>query len=162
MAFRQLRRKKQQLSDEETMKIIQQGKTCVLGLIGDSGYPYTVPMNYIYEKGKIYLHGSNQGHKIDAIRKFNKVSLCVVEKDDVIDGATYFRSVIAFGTAKILDTDDDILHAIKILGMRFNGNKEEVDQIIKKVWNSLCCVEITIEHMTGKEAIELVRAKEQR
>ena len=56
---------------------------------------------------KIYFHGAKNGYKIDAINKFNKVSLCVVDKDYVVEEelTTYFKSVILFGKARILKTD---------------------------------------------------------
>ena len=59
--FRTMRRFKQQLPDAETEQILEEGKTGVLGVIGDDGYPYTVPMNYLYKDGKIVFHGAKQG-----------------------------------------------------------------------------------------------------
>ena len=66
----------------------------------------TVPINFVYADDKIYFHGAKNGHKIDAINKCNKVSLCVVDKDDVVEEelTTYFKSVILFGKASILNT----------------------------------------------------------
>ena len=78
--FREMRRKKQELSKEECIDILQSAKTAVLGVVGDDGYPYTVPINFVYANDKIYFHGAKNGHKIDAINKCNKVSLCVVIK----------------------------------------------------------------------------------
>lgn len=75
-----MRRKKQELSKEECIDILQTAKTAVLGVVGDDGYPYTVPINFVYANDKIYFHGAKNGHKIDAINKCNKVSLCVVDK----------------------------------------------------------------------------------
>ena len=94
--FRKMRRYRQQLGQEETISILKSGKTAVLGVLGDDGYPYTVPINYVYADGKIYFHGAKSGHKIDAIKRCGRVSLCVIEKDDVVkeELTTYFRSVI--------------------------------------------------------------------
>lgn len=105
--FRSMRRSRQQLENDETIKILRSGTTGVLGLTGDDGYPYTVPINYVYENGKIYFHGARSGHKYDSIKSHDKVSLCVIEKEDIIkeELTTYFRSVILFGRARILETD---------------------------------------------------------
>ena len=105
--FREMRRKKQELSKEECIEILQTAKTAVLGVVGDNSYPYTVPINFVYADDKIYFHGAKSGHKIDAINKCNKVSLCVVDKDDIVEEelTTYFKSVILFGKARILNTD---------------------------------------------------------
>lgn len=71
--FRKMRRYRQQLSQEETISILKSGKTAVLGVLGDDGYPYTVPINYVYADGKIYFHGAKSGHKIDAIKRCGRV-----------------------------------------------------------------------------------------
>ncbi len=157
--FREMRRFKQQLSEKESIEILKTGKTGILGVLGDNGYPYTVPINYVYEDGKIYFHGAKVGHKIDAIKQCNKVSLCVIERDDVIKDelTTYFRSVILFGKARILETDEEIFHAVSVLSLKYNNDKEVVDKGIKKEWGRLSCVEIVIEHITGKEAKELIK-----
>ena len=42
--FREMRRKKQELSKEECIDILQTAKTAVLGVVGNDGYPYTVQM----------------------------------------------------------------------------------------------------------------------
>lgn len=163
MMFREMRRKKQQLSEEETLEILRTGKTAILGLSGDDGYPYTVPVNYVYADGKIYFHGAKTGHKIDSIKRNSKVSLCVIEKDDIVSEelTTYFKSVILFGTARILETEEEIFHAAEVFGLKYNPNQEAVDQEIHREWNALCCVEISIDYVTGKEAIELTRARKQ-
>ena len=65
--FREMRRKKQQLADEECRSILERGKTGVLAVNGDDGYPYAVPVNYVFSNGKIYFHSALSGHKVDAI-----------------------------------------------------------------------------------------------
>ena len=47
--FREMRRKKQELSKEECIDILQTAKTAVLGVVGDNGYPYTVPINFVFK-----------------------------------------------------------------------------------------------------------------
>lgn len=159
--FREMRRKKQELSKDECIEILQNGKTAVLGVVGDDGYPYAVPINYVYADNKIYFHGAKCGHKIDAINQCSKVSLCVVDKDDVVkeELTTYFKSVILFGRARVLETHDEIFRAAKIFGLKYNNDITAVENEIKREWNALCCVEIEIEHITGKEAIELTRKR---
>lgn len=79
-----MRRFKQQLPGEETERILHKGKYCVMAVSGDDDYPYAVPVNYVYEGTAIYIHSAAQGHKIDALRRNPKCSLCIVDKDDVI------------------------------------------------------------------------------
>ena len=101
------------------------------------------------------------GHKFDAITRCDKVSLCVVAQDTVVreELTTYFKSVIVFGRARVLETEEEIFRAAELLGLRFNPDRARVDGAIHSEWNALCCVEITPEHITGKEALELTRSR---
>ena len=159
--FRQMRRKNQILSQEESIAILQNGTTGTLAVLGDDDYPYAVPINYFYEDNKIYFHGAKAGHKIDAIKKHNKVSFCVVAQDDIITEkfTTYFKSVIAFGTARIIEDDAEKRHAIEKLTVKFTPDQTEQkrSEAIEKEFPALGMVEITIEHMTGKQALELIK-----
>lgn len=159
--FREMRRFRQKLTDEESAAILRSGKYGVLGVIGDDGYPYTVPVNYVYDQGKLYFHCAKSGHKLDAIRRCPKVSLCVVEKDDVVaeELTTYFKSVIVFGQARVLESGEEIFRAVEALGLKYWDNREKVDAEIRREQAALCCVEISVEHMTGKEAIELTKLR---
>lgn len=161
--FREMRRKKQVLSLEENVKILNRGTSGVLAVSGDDAYPYTVPMSYVYHDHKILFHCAQAGHKIDAILKNDKVSFCVIDQDQVVPEkfTTYFRSVIAFGKARILDDDTEKREAIEILAARYSPDHEEerlkdIDSSFKR----LCLVELAIEHLSGKEALELVNARQ--
>ena len=72
--FRQMRRIRQQISQEECAEILRRATSGVLGLHGDDGYPYTVPISFVYKDGgaglgTIGFHCARTGHKIDAIRR---------------------------------------------------------------------------------------------
>lgn len=158
--FREMRRKKQLLSQEETVEIMEKGTSGVLALIGDDSYPYALPLSYVYCNSKIYFHSSKVGHKIDAIKNSQKASFCVIDKDHVVpeEYTSYFRSAIAFGRVRIIENDKEKISTIEKLVMRYTlGNEERRSQIIAKQFNSFCMIELEIEHMTGKQAIELVR-----
>lgn len=159
--FREMRRKKQLLSGGESIEILENETSGVLALLGDDEYPYAVPISYVYDNGKIYFHGAKTGHKIDAIRKFNKASFCVIGQDDIKseEYTTYFRSVIAFGKVRILENDEEIREAVEKLAIKYHpeDSEENRNQAIAREWNPLCMIELSIEYMTGKEAIELTR-----
>ena len=108
--FRKMRRFKQQLSNDEALKILKNCKSGVLAVSGDDGYPYTVPLNFVYKDGKIYFHCAKNGHKLDAIKQNKKVSFCVIEKDEVDSEklTTLFRSVVVFGKAEIMENEEKI------------------------------------------------------
>ncbi|MBU3161640.1 pyridoxamine 5'-phosphate oxidase family protein [Clostridium frigoris] len=157
--FREMRRKNQLLSKEETIGILQACTSGVLGVIGDDDYPYTIPVSYAYKDGKLFFHGAKEGHKIDSIKRNDKVTFCVIEKDEVIQKTftTHFRSVSVFGRAKILTEDDERKYAIDSLVEKYSPDYiKEGQREIESGWNRVCLLEIKIEHITGKAAIEIV------
>jgi len=158
--FREMRRKKQLLPEEEAEEILLRGTAGVLAVTGDDGYPYGVPVSYIYDCGKIIFHSAKAGHKIDAIRRDPKVSFTVIDMDWIVpeEYTTYFRSAVAFGQAVILEEESEKREALLKLAAKYSpeyeeGREKEADNELKNV----CMIEIIIEHLTGKEAIELRR-----
>lgn len=161
--FRKMRRINQLLPMEETLAVMDRGKHGILSCLGDEDYPYGVAINYVYSNDQIYLHSAKSGHKIDAITKHPKVSFLVIDEDTVVSAefTTYFRSAIAFGKARILEGEEERLEAFWALAEKYSGNETEGAKHEEITTQGKFChiIAIEIEHMTGKEAIELVRAK---
>ncbi len=161
--FREMRRKRQQLTEEESIAILQKATAGTLALLGDDDYPYAVPISYVYHDGKLYFHSALTGHKVDAIRKCDRASFCVIDQDAVQPQkyTTFYRSVIAFGRIHIIEDAQEKLDTARMLGNRYNPNQEEALQ--KEIENGLSrmlMIRFDIEHLTGKEAIELVKRNE--
>ena len=160
--FREMRRSKQLLSMEDTKAVMDRCTNGVLACFGDEDYPYAVPVSYVYFNDKIYLHSSKSGHKIDAIMKNPKVSFSVIDEDRVVseEYTTYFRSVIAFGRARIIVGGDEWLEGFKALVEKYSGNLPEEAKHKEIVGcTQSYVIAIDVEHVTGKEAIEFVNAK---
>jgi nitroimidazol reductase NimA-like FMN-containing flavoprotein (pyridoxamine 5'-phosphate oxidase superfamily) len=160
--FRKMRRNKQQLTDDETRAVLERGKTGILAVIGDEGYPYTVPINYVFADGAIYMHSALTGHKIDAIRNCDKASFCVIDADDVMpsDYSTNFRSVIAFGRARIIEDEQEKERTLRLLGDKYNpGQDAALDAEVRKSFTRLHMIQLDIEHVTGKQSKELAKVK---
>lgn len=157
--FRDMRRKQQALPYEESVTILEAASSGVLAVLGDEGYPYTVPLSYVYREGKLYFHCASEGHKLDAIRSCDKASFCVIEKDDVVfeKFTTFYRSVVAFGRVKELK-GEELYGAMKALAGKYSP-KETAASFDKEMAESLhylCVLEFSIEHLSGKEAKELM------
>ncbi len=159
--FREMRRGKQLLSTEDTVAVMNRCTNGVLACLGDEDYPYSVPLSYVYFNDKIYFHSAKTGHKIDAITKYPKVSFSVIDEDTIVskEYTTYFRSVIAFGKARIVEGDER-LEAFMTLVKKYSGDKPEEAQHKEIVGcTQAYIIAIDVEHITGKEAIEYVKAK---
>ena len=162
--FKEMRRHKQLLNAEETAAVLNRGTSGVLALSDEDGYPYAVPLSYVFDGDKLYFHSAKAGHKLEALRRCPKASFCVIDQDQIVpeEYTTYFRSVIAFGTIRELEDDSEKRAAIEKLARKYTpaDSRENRDRAIDRDWAPLCMLEMTIDHMTGKEAIELVKAKE--
>ncbi len=157
--FREMRRKKQKLSESETIEILESCTSGVLAVTGDNDYPYAVPLSYAYKNGKLFFHFAKEGHKIDGIKNNDKVSFCVIKTDDVIpkDFNTHYRSAIVFGRARFLTEDSEKKYALECLVEKYSPDHiKEGQSEIEQEWNRVCAAEVKIEHMTGKAASDLI------
>jgi len=160
--FRPMRRHRQQLSQEECLEILHRENSGVLALLGDGGYPYTVPLNYVYHEGKIYFHSARTGHKIDAMANSDKASFCVIGEDRVVEEklTDYFKSVVVFGRIRLLTEQEEMVEALRLLGFKYSSNVPLVEREARGSLDQVACLELTVEHITGKEAMELTRQRE--
>ncbi len=152
-----MRRKDRELTNKADIEaVLKKAFVCHLGL-ADGDQPYVVPMNYGYEDGHIYLHGAAEGRKIDVIRKNNKVcfemetfqSEIVKGGDQPCDWGTAFRSVIGFGTAKLLENSEEKIRALNIIVKAHDDRDFTFPEAMLKM---TAVIDITISEMTGKMA----------
>ena len=153
MSFRAMRRANQALKEEDCVRILKEERRAVVSVIGDDGYPYGVPVNYYYDEATkcIYFHCSQVGHKIDAIRKCDKVCFTVYDggfKKE--DWSYYVSSVICFGRADEMDEGEEKYDISKRFGLKYFPTEEELQEVLDRSYARLDLVRIRIEHMTGK------------
>ncbi len=162
--FREMRRSKQALSHQECVAILNKCTSGVLAVSGDDDYPYAIPISYVYDGTKLYFHSAKSGHKLDAIKRNSKVSFCVIDQDQVVpeEYTSYFRSVILFGKMRIIEDEQEKRSAIEMLAIKYAPNDTQTarQKAIDKDYKPLCMMELVIDHMTGKEAIELTKARQ--
>lgn len=160
--FREMRRKKQQLPENEALEILKGNSTCTLALISENGYPYSLPISYSYNDGKIYFHGAKEGHKYDAIKNNDKISLSIINDDNVIQEkyTNKYKSVIVFGKVRILEDIDEIKTACRRFAETVCPNAlEGIEEEIAKDIHQTAMYEVTPEHITGKEGLEFFKLR---
>lgn len=161
--FREMRRKRQALPSPDCKEILSRRSAGVLAVAGDDDYPYAVPLSYWYDGARLYFHCAKSGHKLDAIARNPKASFCVVDKDEIVpeEYTSYFRSVIAFGRVRIVEEDAQKRAAIEALALKYAPHSAAADraEAIDRDWAPLCILEMAVEHLTGKEAIELAKQR---
>lgn len=156
--FREARRKEKEISAEEAKKLLETERRGVLAVNGDDGYPYAVPVNYLYcrEEEKIYIHGSRAGHKADSIRKNDKVCFTVFGNEAVREErwAPYLQSAVVFGRCSLVNDRDTCVELVKRLARKYYPNEALVDKEAAHSGNAVQMYVIDIEHISGKEVQE--------
>lgn len=156
--FREMRRHAQQLPEEQCLKILREEPRGVLAVHGDDDYPYTVPLDFYFdeESRKIYFHGAKSGHKIDALLKDNKVSFCVMDKGYHKPGHWEWnvRSVVVFGRMTFVHDEALKKKELFCLGRKYYPEEEMIQAEYDHSHERAQVLELSIEHMTGKEINE--------
>lgn len=152
--FRPIRRKKNEISDELAKDLLLKSKRGIFSVNGDDGYPYSIPVNYFYdeENGRIYFHGAKVGHKVDALKKSDKVCFTVFGnesfKED--DWAPYVQSTVAFGRCHLIEDQTKSIELVRELATKYYPNKDLIEEEIVAYGNAVQMFEIVIEHLSGK------------
>ncbi|MGN0255439.1 MAG: pyridoxamine 5'-phosphate oxidase family protein [Chordicoccus sp.] len=156
--FRPMRRFKQALSEEECLDVLEKGGHGVLAVSGDDGYPYAVPLNFYFDREnmKLYFHGASVGHKIDSIARHDKVSFCVTENLGKAPGEWWntWKSVIAFGRIHPVPDMKETEEITRNIGYKYYPDKELVEKEIEATRTRVHCLELRIEHLSGKRVRE--------
>ena len=152
--FREIARKNRAISEEECRQILIHEKRGVLSVLGDDGYPYGMPLNHWYceEEGKLYFHSGKTGHKVDALKKYDKASFCVMDSGFRREGewALNIRSVIVFGRLKIVEDHEKTLWISRQLSYKFTSDEAYIEHEIRHSGPGVLCFELIPEHITGK------------
>ncbi|MDF2984603.1 MAG: transporter [Eubacterium sp.] len=150
--FKEMRRNDRQISDEEARKLLEEGQYGVLSTVGENGYAYGMPLNYVYLDGNIYFHCALEGAKLDNIEFNDRVSFCVVGNSEPIPEKFSYRyiSTVVFGNCSEV-TDDEKQTALVALIKKYSGDfMEKGMAYIKNDIASTKVMKITIEHLSGK------------
>lgn len=152
--FKQMRRFKQQITQEECVEVLRNAKRGIISLLGEDGYPYGLPINHWYceEDGRLYFHGAKAGHKIEAIRKCDKASFCAYDEGYRKEGewALNIKSVIVFGRIRLVRDEELARKICTHLVSKFTDDEEYLEKELKNALQRVQCLEMSIEHMTGK------------
>ncbi len=152
--FREMLRKKQALTDEECIAVLKSEKRGVLSVLGDDDYPYGMPINHFYyeEDGHIYFHGAKFGHRVDAVKRHEKVSYCVYDEGYRKEGewALNIKSVIVFGRLVPVEDESKMIDICRKLSHKFTDDESYIENEIKKAGFRTLMYELIPEYMTGK------------
>lgn len=150
--FKEMRRKEKQVTLEESIKIIRQGEYGVLSTLSSNGYPYGVPLSYVYTEEGIYFHCAKDGLKLENIENESKVSFCVIGRVELLPEqfSTRYESVVVFGTACEVFGEEKEKGLLALIDKYSQDFMEAGKQYIKNASDKTRVIKIQIDHITGK------------
>ena len=150
--FREMRRKDRELNKDEVMEILKNNTYGILSTISENGYPYGVPLSYVFHNHSIYIHGATEGHKLDNILSNNKVSFSVVGETCILPDkfSTQYESVIIFGRAVEVFDDEKNRALLEVINKYSSDYLEQGKEYINKASKVTKVIKICIEHISGK------------
>lgn len=150
----QMRRSDRQMSVEKAAALLTKGEYGILNTQGEDGYPYGVPVSYVYKDGFLYFHSAREGKKLRNIGFHEKVSFVVVG-ETCVQGeqfTTAYESVMAFGIAKEITEIEDKVKGLMLLVEKYSpGFEIPGEAYARRAVDQTKVFQMTIEHMTGKE-----------
>ncbi len=154
--FRPMRRFKQAASELDCQSLLQSAPRGILSVLGDGGYPYGVPLNFVYENGKVYFHCAPEGHKLDALRRCDKASFCVLSEPVKREGEWWntFLSVICFGRVQEVTDPAEHDRLLRALAKKYFPEGYDTEADMRKNAHRAVILELTIEHLSGKNVRE--------
>ena len=152
--FRELVRQKKKLPEEVCIDLLKNEKRGVLSVLGDDDYPYGMPLNHWYceADGKLYFHSGKAGHKIDALKKHDKVSYCVYNEGYRNEGewALNISSVIVFGRVSFVQDEEKALEISRQLSLKFTQDEAYIQREIETSGPGVLVFALEPEHICGK------------
>ena len=158
-----MRRGRQALPQAVCEEILTRSTAGVLALADADGFPYTVPLSYLYQEGKIWFHCARAGYKLDLMRQNPRASFCVIGQDQVVpeEYTTYYRSVVARGTLREVTAPAAKEDIARRLGRKYAPAQPEeaLEAELRQYRDAVCILELTVEQLTGKEGSQLARQR---
>ncbi len=156
--FRSIRKKRNQLDMQTAEALLLHSRRGILAVNGDDGYPYAIPINYIYDSAarKIYFHGARAGHKVDALRACDKICFTVYGNETIKEEAwaPFVQSAVVFGRCRLVEPGANATALLKQFAMKYYPNEQLVDEEIARSGKAAQLFEIDIEHISCKEVQE--------
>jgi nitroimidazol reductase NimA-like FMN-containing flavoprotein (pyridoxamine 5'-phosphate oxidase superfamily) len=155
-AVNEMRRKDREMDEEFARSVIDRSEFGTLATVNEDGTPYCIPLSTARIDNRVYFHAAREGQKIDNIKRSPKVCLSYacgvhVPPVEVDTFTTEFESAVIFGTASIVEDEDERLAALRLISEKFTPDSMPFFESAAESGLKLASiVRIDIERITGK------------
>lgn len=158
---RAVRRTDRMMDDAEARAYLQAAKVAFVGTVGTDGWPYVVPMAFIYEgQDVLWLHnGKKPGHLLDNLNRAPRVCLTAAERGRLIPGPTYacqssqeYTSVVAFGRLELVEDEGQKNWFFDQLVRKYGPPGHQFPDPSYPLNHKIFLWKMTIDRLTGKRS----------
>ncbi len=147
---------KRSMDEEGIIGLLRRADIGELATVSGDGKPYIVPVCFVFEGERIYFHCALKGKKLDNILANSAACFSVFEvlgmgvsPDKPCNSWTYYRSVVATGTAHIIEGREQRMRVLRLLSEKYA--KGPVGEIPEDSLGRTAVVEIIIDEISGKK-----------
>ena len=161
MSAPNLRRADMAMTDAEMFRALEGGFAGRLATVSEDGYPYCVPLLYIWAEGQVFLHGTSApGHLQSNLRREPRVCFELDEPDQVFDYGRFecdsglaYRSVILFGRVRIAEDPATKQRFCERLMEKYGKPNSIRPKNFFPRLDIINVYAVTVERMTGKQRL---------
>jgi len=158
-----MRRKDKEIPERAGLeRILDRARVCRLAMVdGQPGSPapYVVPVFFACRDGKLYVHCAREGRKLDLLAANPRVCVeadelrAIVPAEKPCAFTSTFRSVIASGTAALVQDPAAKREALDLLMAKYAGRRTEAGfEFSEATLENTAVLEIALEQITGKQS----------
>jgi nitroimidazol reductase NimA-like FMN-containing flavoprotein (pyridoxamine 5'-phosphate oxidase superfamily) len=159
MSTPQLRRADRVMSEPRALEMLARGFSGQLATIGEDGYPYCIPLLYVWMDGEMYVHtSSTRGHFRANVDREPRVCFAIDEPDQVFDYGRFecdsglaYQSVILFGRIRIAAERAVKQRFCEALMEKYGKPDTTRPRDFFPRLDMITVYAISVERMTGKE-----------
>lgn len=149
--------KNHMMTTEQMVSILAEAPVASFAVSAPEAVPYIVPVHFVYEDGKIYIHSRPAGKKMDILQQNTSVCLCAYHMDRLILDAhdnpcntnTQYESVIVSGNALLVQSEEEKARILRAIVQKYTPHlsaKELPPAMVKRT----AVIQIDVTEMTGK------------
>ena len=154
-----MRRADRVMSDERILETLARGYSGRLATVSEDGFPYCIPLLYVWINGEVYLHTTNaRGHLRANVEIDRRVCFAVDEQEGAFDYGRFecdsglaYRSVCLFGRIRIVDDKAVKQRFFEALMEKYGKPETRRPKGFFPRIDVITVYAITVERMTGKE-----------
>lgn len=159
MSSPQIRRADRVMSEQRTLETLARGYSGRLATVSEDGFPYCIPLLYLWIDGEVHLHTASAGGHLRAnIDRDRRVCFEVDEQEGVFDYGRFecdsglaYRSVCLFGRIRIVEDRQARQRFCEALMEKYGKPETRRTKGFFPRLDIITVYALAVERMTGKE-----------